>query len=156
MWQHDLITAGVPGIVGLAGIWGTLPAPYRSQHRLALRAERRSFRRARRLVLEELETIEMHLRLLIENGSIPLRDLDQLLPTTVWERHRDALAECLGDNDWAGVPAVMWSVARHRMILRDRPTGSPLTPDDLRNLVEAAELVHGVRELLERATPIDD
>lgn len=69
MWEHDLITAGAPATVGVAGILGTFFAPTWTQRKMAQRRERRTFRQVSRLVLDELDSLEMHFRLLVENGN---------------------------------------------------------------------------------------
>jgi hypothetical protein len=63
VWQDDLVTAGVTGTVGLAGIIGTFFAPTWAQRSI-------EFRRARRLVVEELQTIVRHLEFLSEERHV--------------------------------------------------------------------------------------
>jgi hypothetical protein len=71
VWEDELVTAGVPGMVGLAGIVGTFFAPTWAQRSIAQRSEKREFRRAQRLVAEELQTIVGHLEFLSKEGRVP-------------------------------------------------------------------------------------
>jgi hypothetical protein len=72
VWQDDLVTAGVTGTVGLAGIIGTFFAPTWAQRSIAQRNEKREFRRARRLVVVELQTIVRHLEFLSEERHVSI------------------------------------------------------------------------------------
>jgi len=157
MWETDLINAGIPGLVGVAGILGTFFAPAWATRKAARRRERRDFRTASRLVLDELETIEIHFRLLVEDGRVPTRDLaDGFLPTAAWNEYKAVLAEMLDDNDWAGIPTMMGTIDHHRLLIGDQGAGTQLSQTLLDRANEAADLVHELRERLERAAPVDD
>jgi hypothetical protein len=86
---------------------------------MAERADSRAFRKARRLVLEELETTVIHLELLLHNGTTPMGigAAADLFPMTQWEEHRATPAELLPDDVWEPMPRVFQSLRTHRLLL---------------------------------------
>ena len=116
-------------------------APSWAQRKIARRTERREFRRARRLVVEELETIERHLDLLSENRHVPIFDADRMLPTTAWDTYREVLATALADDDWDGLPVVLGTMEQHRRLLMSQPPEPNLQARDYRRSPRARHLL---------------
>jgi len=107
--------------------------------------------------VDELDTTEVHLRLMIENGRTPQTFLgEEFMPTAMWKAYRAVLAEMLPDDEWEPIATVMGTVDHHRMFLAAKGPGAPLDAEDLKNIAEAARLIHENREHLESATPINE
>jgi hypothetical protein len=128
VWEDELVTAGVPGMVGLAGIVGTFFAPTWAQRSIAQRSEKREFRRAQRLVAEELQTIVGHLEFLSKEGRVPTINKEHMLPTSDWEEYRHVLAMSLSDRDWDELPTVMQSMEPHRRLITAADPGATCRP----------------------------
>jgi hypothetical protein len=115
--------------------------------------EQREFRRALRLVVEELQTIEGHLKLISEEGRVPLHSKDQLLPTDAWVKYRDVLAMTLSDRDWDELPTVMGASEQHRrLIVSSARVGcvNSVPPAKSALSLDGAEFTHPARDSCRR------
>lgn len=108
--------------------------------------ERRSaeaeLRTAKRLTMDELETIHLHQQLILNEGRYPSnRDvLDRLLPTSDWETYRGVLARELEDDHWASLARMMHSVASQRATVAGGTEGGRISDDVREGLRSGAEL----------------
>ena len=113
----DAATVGVisTGVLGLAGIVATFFAPTWTERTLDRRREARAFRRAQRLVANELSSLHASFSAAIKHDAPPTAL--PTLTTGAWEAERSVLAESLPDDLWV----------EHQHALRDH------RPDDLRD-----------------------
>jgi hypothetical protein len=147
MWETIIV-----GIVGLGGIAGTFFAPYYVQERLERRREAREFRRVRRLVLEEVETIQMHLEMILDEGRAPTHaPASELFPTAQWEENRRVLAESLSDAIWEPLPRYFHTLPRARELVTRAEPGAQLDEETRRLLNDSLELVRDISTSLEAA-----
>jgi hypothetical protein len=156
MWQDELVTVGVTGTVGLAGIIGTFFAPTWAQRSIALRNEKREFRRARRLVVEELQTIVRDLEFLSKEGHVPIINKGQMLPTSAWDEYRDVLTMSLSDRDWAELPTVIGGMETHRRLISSADSGATLSADALQFVSLSIVAANAARDRLQKAKPLTD
>jgi hypothetical protein len=107
---------------------------------------------AKRLVAEELQTIAMHLDLLIQNGlTPPIENTERRLkfmPTTAWEANKETLAGkgVLSDDDWQSTAALFHAVANLRVVILDEPPGTKPGPTALQGIREQRILVGSLYE----------
>src|SRR5438132_6865537 len=130
MWDQELVT----GAVAIAGILGTYLAPYRTQRKIAGRSERRTFRKAKRAVAQELAMTGAQCKMLLEQRRTPQRSLITWLPTDAWDIHHETLEESLKDADWEGIPQLMVELGIHRQLLIDAGVDQPLSDEALEAL----------------------
>jgi hypothetical protein len=110
---------------------------------------------AKRLVAEELQSIAMHLDLLLANGVTPPTESAErrakFMPTATWETHKEVLAGkgVLSDDDWQATAALFHSVAGLRMVIVEEPAGTHLSADVMRGVQEQRAFVASVYETFE-------
>jgi len=105
-------------------------------------------------VVEELQTIEGHLKLISEEGRVPLYSKDQLLPTDAWVKYRDVLAMTLSDRDWDELPTVMGALEQHRRFIVSSDPGAVIPEDGLQLVRDSVAFARETRERLEREQPL--
>jgi hypothetical protein len=169
------VVVGVAGIVttGVVGIKGQIDAvrlardARRQTSELAgdaveherienRRPDVRDFRRARRLVLIEIDTIKMHYDLVVTERRLPIQsawEAGGIFPTDDWEACRGILATSIVDETaWNGLANFMYTVARMRSLLSGQEPGSEMTPEILRLAAEGNELAPMAQQSLEQAS----
>jgi hypothetical protein len=104
------------------------------------RREEADLRQARRLVGDEIHTQWMHHDLLLEVGRLPEHDIDQLMPTALWEENKATLARHLTDKVWGFLATVEHAVRRTGAILARGEPNSPISADWLAKLEEGRRL----------------
>jgi hypothetical protein len=118
----------------------------RAREREATEAE---FAIAKRLMLEELDSLALHHALLAVAGAYPLaRAMEHMFPTQTWENEKRTLAAGLVDEDhWAGLARFMHTIPRKRALVGSSQPHAPIEP----HLIEAfrdgaliARDLHGV------------
>jgi hypothetical protein len=150
--------------VGIAGITAAFFAPTWSSRRIEQRREQRDFRRARRLVANELALAVEGLSFVLEGARIPLTDhlSDPIfLPTAAWKSERTVLATLLDEFDWLALSRAYELFARIRGSLFEEAglLEEGLRPQDLddrtrANVETAVEIVSAALEKLLVATPL--
>lgn len=150
-------------LVGLAGIGATLLGAWWGEHKIdsrrkedAERQARRAFRVAKRLVVEELETVEMHLAMMIEHGPPTEDEAEQaMLPATSWEAHKQTLALELSNELWSALAPTVHATASLRSVLRGK-TRATLNARENKHMKDHLSLVESVRGQLAAAEPYGD
>src|SRR5436190_8369112 len=89
--------AAATAVVGVTGIAGTFFAPYWGQSKLEGRRARSSFRKARRLVLDEVASLIAQLDLMLKAQRAP-DDSTTALETPRWTQHAETLADYLEEG----------------------------------------------------------
>src|SRR5512132_2846545 len=151
--------------VGIAGIAAAFFAPNWTSRRIEQRRERRDFRRARRLVANELALAAEGLSFVLEVARIPLTDQlsDPIfLPTAAWRSEGTVLATLLDDEaDWLVLSRAYELFARIRGSLFEEAglVEEGLRPQDLddrtrANVETAVEIVSAACEKLLAAEPL--
>jgi hypothetical protein len=119
--EATVITAGVTGLVGIAGIVGSSLAP---AWRDRIQYERNAAERAQvatRLVAGELATIAIGLRIMLHAGRYPDRPgwASQYFPSDAWTDQKQTLAAYLPDDLWIRILEVYLALDPYRVLHTD-------------------------------------
>ena len=91
----------------------------------------RRFRKAKRLVLDEMNSLNAQLRLLQTVGRSP-ENQESVLDTPEWERNKDVLAELVpADAHWEVICTFFQTTAILRRTVLWETAGAPLPPGTL-------------------------
>lgn len=128
----------------------------RSVEETERRASEAEFRTAKRLTMDELETIHLHQRLILDEGRYPSNHdvIDKLMPTKDWETYRGLLARDLPDDQWAGLARVMHSVASQRSIVAGGTEEETVTEEVVQGLRDGAELTSAIYQEIVGRPPL--
>jgi hypothetical protein len=122
----------VTALIGLAGvvIGGLITGGI--DYFLEWRREERALRQAKRLVALELETLRVHLELLVEENKVPSRPaLGQVgffLATEAWDAHKNLLAALLSDQEWRFVSAPYDVLPAVKLLIGAAEPETPVNP----------------------------
>lgn len=153
-------------VVGLAGLITTFLAPAWSQRRVEQRRETRSFRKAQRLVANELDYGRAMLNYIARVGQMPtVSVLDRDLAMTAWEAQQGELGAALDNEVWEALRLAYiefgLAVASLRRLApaHEPPPGEQLpdVPDHLRGkFPETCDGMSNARRMLLAAEPLAD
>jgi hypothetical protein len=160
----DTATAAVltTGAIGLAGIVATFFAPTWSQRKLEQRRERRVFRTAQRLVLDEMAILEGQAETYVvglESGSrhgAKWTANTGVFVAREWPAHREVLSASLPDDVWWVVAQAYRSVALSQQVWDSSPEDLLLGEEDLDFLKGNAASLREARAHLRNAKPRAD
>jgi hypothetical protein len=149
-------------LLGVTGILATFFAPTWNQGRIERRRDRRDFRRAKRLIIYELDANRGSFEYMLETKRVwSLRDLrDRLVfPHDAWKAERAILATLLKDEDWEGLDGDFGfiEVAVNELIeVSDTAESTPLPDDTAKVLSAAVEAANDASDKLRKARPVRD
>ncbi len=96
----------------------------------------------RRLIVEELNALSLHLDYVAEQTTGPgnevLKEPTHFLPTDEWPRLKGLLAETLRENVWSSLPPLYHNIEQLKARFRARPN-DPLSDRDRLRIAEMAE-----------------
>jgi hypothetical protein len=157
--METVLTSGVfwTGLVGLGGILAAFFAPTRTQRTIERRREAREFRRARRVVADEMSGAADGFRFVAQIGRIPdgpLLESSAFMPSEAWLAERGVLATSLDNDVWQVVSRAMAGLEKGRTAIRERAgsdnANDPLESRWLANLQLAVDdLERAAKQLLE-------
>ena len=118
----------------------------RAREREAAEAE---FAIAKRLMLEELDSLALQHALLASSGAYPLaRAMEHMFPTDIWEAEKRTLAAGLTNEDhWEGLARFMHTLPRKRTLVASSQPHAPIEShlvEAFRNGALLARDLHGV------------
>jgi hypothetical protein len=107
---------------------------------------------AKRLLLEELDTIALHYKSLVDRSQYP-QPLSPargalFLPTTAWEDNKRTLAAALSDDEWGALTPFMHTVSRARVLVLEATPRQPIEADRLIEFENGMELANGLYKML--------
>jgi hypothetical protein len=112
---------------------------------------------AKRLLLEELDTLALQHQLLVNQGHYP-QPLStargaSLFPTEAWEANKRTLAGALSDDEWAALSPVMHTAASSRLIVLEGEPLQPIEPHVRDALTKGVDAASSVYEMLAGQPP---
>lgn len=155
---ETVLTSGVfwTGLIGFVGIVATFFAPTWTQRTIERRRERREFRRAMRVVADEMQGAAVALRFSAEK-STPLAEwMESFLVLAAWEAERAVLAASLTDDVWQTVSHTAEGMTKGRLALSVAPSDKPLRPEWLAIMQTQADELDRAAKLLLDARPLTD